>query len=406
MYLTIKKLLKRSKIILELNRIIKAKNQKKQYVKISNYYDKIKKEDNTEISINHLNDYFKNLLLRQERDIRVLFVGTDYHQDYGGFIQELENYCSLSIFTQFDGNYGQYNPNEIGECGRTGRELNTLRLEALLSEMSKSKSMPDIILMQALGWSFQVERLMRLKEQYNLRFFNICLDDKLVFHLKTPKFEKFNYGSSGLIELLDLALVANKEVVEWYRKESVPAIYFPMASSPKVYHPLDIEKIYEVGFIGSNYGYRTKLVNKLVRAGIKVRAHGDGWDLPKLKLEQNNLFMNQCKIVLGIGTIGHCEDLYTSKLRDFEATMSGAVYITHEHKDIIEQFTNEEIILCKSEEEFVEKIQSLLKDDAVMQNIRQNAYRRALSDHTHSHRFEKLFKMLGAVPAVIGLHNK
>ena len=250
--------------------------------------------------------------------------------------------------------------------------------------------------MQSWGFSFEIDKLIQFKKQYDLKFINISLDDRLIFESKTPPIEKYNYGILGLKGLINLSLVSNPEVVEWYLKEAIPAIFFPMASSLEFYYPMEIEKKYDVGFIGNKYGFREELVTKLINSGIKVEARGTGWKAGRIKLEDNNKFFNECKIVLGMGTVGHCKDFYTQKLRDFDAPLSGGVYVTHNNEDLKLLFKeDEEILLCDTIDDYIVKIKKLLKDEIKLKVIANDAYNKAKKNHTYKKRFLDLFNFLG-----------
>jgi hypothetical protein len=216
---------------------------------------------------------------------------------------------------------------------------------------------------------------------------------------ETPIFRRspgHDLGILGVARICDLVLVTSPEIVKWYETERIPSIYFPLATSTKVYFPIEgVEKIYDVGFIGNRYGIREKLINYLQKNGISVRAHGSGWKEGRIHFNQNNLFFNQCKIVLGIGTVGHCANLFTLKLRDFDAPASGGCYITHHNSDLIGIFGEDSgLTLCRSFSDFLDNIRSLLKDDDKRELLARKAYETVLSKHTYSRRFTNLFNIL------------
>ena len=85
-------------------------------------------------------------------------------------------------------------------------------------------------------------------------------------------------------------------------------------------------------------------------------------------------------------------------LRDFEATLSGSVYVTHNNKDLKELFVeNEELILCNNIDEYISSIKEILGDEVRLINISQRAHKRSSKDHTYELRFHELFKLLGII---------
>lgn len=394
-YNRIKYLLKKSKLLSFVNAQMKCKLLKKKYKSIVQRYENIKQQYSLEELMTQkgfTKEWSESL---KRKRLNIYFIGTDEFQDKSGFIQDLSKLSNLTYFEKYDGSYGQYSGQLVYD-NKKGKELNTNKTIKDIEELIEKDKKPDIVLMQAWGRSFDIDRMISFKNKYNLKFINIALDDRLVYTAITPKDEKYDYGICGLNSMIDLALVSNPEVVDWYLKEDVPALFFPMASSLEFYFPMDVKKKYDVGFIGNKYGYREELVNSLIGAGIKVEARGTGWHAGRIKLEDNNKFFNECKIILGMGTVGHCKDFYTQKLRDFDATLSAGVYITHNNEDLKELFVeDEEIILCNNIEEYISKIKALLKDENSLGKIAKNAYDKSSTMHTYEKRFKDLFNFLG-----------
>jgi spore maturation protein CgeB len=87
--------------------------------------------------------------------------------------------------------------------------------------------------------------------------------------------------------------------------------------------------------------------------------------------------------------------IYT-KLRDFEATMAGACYLTQKTPDNTNFFEDgKDIMTYTTADELIDKAKFLQKNEQARYKLRINAHQRALSEHTWSHRFEKAFTQLG-----------
>jgi spore maturation protein CgeB len=81
------------------------------------------------------------------------------------------------------------------------------------------------------------------------------------------------------------------------------------------------------------------------------------------------------------------------RLRDFEAPMSRACYLTGYTDEIAEFYElGKEIDTYKGPEELIEKTHYYLKHPAEAEKLRQAGYRRAKRDHTWVRRFEDLFR--------------
>lgn len=390
---SIKNVLKKNKCLYDINAFIKCKMLKKEYNSINTHYRTKKQSYTLEKLLEQkgfTQDWAKEL---KGKKLFVYYIGASEAQDKTGFLQALEKFADVTCFYKEDGSYGQYENKHYN--GILGEELNTQKAIQDIEYLIAGNKKPDLIFMQAWGHSFNIGKLIAFKQRHQLKFINIGLDERLNYRVETPSARQYNLGISGLIPLVDLMLVANPETAEWYLKENVPALWFSMASSLDFYHPIpSITKKYDVGFIGNKYGYREELVMRLIKAGIRVEARGSGWEGGTIPFEENNRFFNECKIVLGIGTVGHCKDFYTQKLRDFDAPLSGAAYVTHNNTDLLQLYTHDEIVLCDTIDDFIRHIKDLLTDDAKRVALAHKGFEKAKEQHTYEKRFSDLLALL------------
>ncbi|HCE2308377.1 TPA: glycosyltransferase [Vibrio parahaemolyticus] len=365
--------LKKIKVLNRLNALIKSYQFKRRYKMIVRAYENKEPVD------------LKKLVFKEVN--RVYYFGGDEYQDKSGFLQGLKDNFDIRYFSKDDGEYGQY-----ARSYKNCKESNTKRLEEHLEKLSKEGWNPELLLMQTWAWALDVKKLISLKEKYGFLVANIGMDDR---HSYTDH-GCWDNGTYGLIPALDFALTCAPECVDWFKKEGINAFYFPEASHPQFYYPdPDVDKIYDVGFVGAKYGLREEIVKYLRSKGVKVTCYGNGWENGRLPLEDTNKFFNQCKIVLGIGTIGHTKDFYALKLRDFDATMAGCVYLTHANQDLYELFdVDKEIILAKDTYDYYTKVSNILFDHELQQEIRTSARQRALRSHNYTDRFFMLKEIM------------
>ena len=364
--------LKKIKIINKINIIYKSYLTKMRYQQIVSYYEK---KENIKVS-----KTLKNIE-------KVFYLGGDEHQDKSGFLQGLSEVFDVKYFTKKDGSYGAYKRSQL--CSK----LNSQRLEELFEINAKDGFIPDMLLMQTWAWRIDVNVLKRIKKQYGCIIVNIGMDDR---HSYTDH-GNWDNGTYGLIPALDLVLTCAPECVDWFKKEGVDALYFPEASHPDFFYPMpEVEKIYDVGFIGAKYGVREEIVNALVKAGINVQCYGNGWESGRLDLDKTNLFFNQCEIVLGVGTIGHCSDFYALKLRDFDAAMSGAIYLTHDNQDLHDLFDKDkEMFVAVDIKNFISTAKEILDFSNDEKNsIRKKVREKALNKHNYKIKFDNLKRHL------------
>jgi len=321
---------------------------------------------------------------------RLLFVGTDEEQDRSGFIQALERVSDLTLFTGADGAYGH---NDL-RAPAVRRAANRDRLLDILDELDARGARPDIVLAQT--WSTLIDpAAFDAARARGCLVINLSMDDR---HQFRGRREAFGWsGTLGLIGHIDLALTAAPECVHWYQAEGCPAMYFPEASDPAIFGPMpELPKVHDVSFVGGCYGVRERTVRALRRAGIRVAAFGNGWEGGRIDNDGMVRLFVQSKLVLGVGTIGHCADFFALKLRDFDAPMSGSAYLTHNNADLHGLYdVGREIATYRDIDECVDRARALLADDDARECMARSGRDRALRDHTWDRRFRDLFRQLG-----------
>lgn len=324
------------------------------------------------------------------RSLRIFFLGTDEQQDRSGTLQALARISDLTYFTRADGSYGQNDP--LPPLLR--KRANTERLWALVKELADQGKPPDLLIAQTWACLIEPEIFSRIRQEYGTFIINISMDDRHQYWG-----EKINGAWGGtfpLIPHIDLALTAAPECADWYMKEGCPALFFPEASDPEIFHPMpELPKIHDICFVGGRYGIRELIVDALRKAGIRVSAFGSGWEGGRIDTESVPKLFAQSRIILGVGTIGHCSDFYALKMRDFDAPMSGSFYLTHDNPDLRMLFAvGKEMATYHSIENCVAKAHYYLANDAERESIARAGRQRAATEHTWDHRFNTLLNVL------------
>jgi hypothetical protein len=310
----IKNTLKKNKFIYSLNAYLKCRATKKQYNKIVAHYATLKESKPFDMLFQErLGDRIENIQTL-DRPLRIFFLGTDEMQDRSGIIQALEKCGNLTCFTQADGRYGQNltcSPSER-------RKINSARLWEIFQEQSAKNQETDLLIAQSWNSFIDGTVFSRIRNHFGTIIINISMDDRHQYWGRYAYDGKWG-GTCGLIPHIDFALTTAPESVEWYLKEQCPALFFPEASDPQIFHPMpELPKIHDVCFVGGCYGIREKMVRAIQQAGINVTAYGNGWPNGRIPTEEVPRLFAQSKIILGIGTIGHCHDFYSLKMRDFD----------------------------------------------------------------------------------------
>jgi spore maturation protein CgeB len=244
----------------------------------------------------------------------------------------------------------------------------------------------------------------------------------------------------------DYCLVPEKDRLDAYRAVGANPVYCPEAANPEVYGPRDVPEEFDVAFVGQRYGDRPEWIAYLLGRHIDVRVWGPGWRAedqdravgtasawsrarrtfrqqgPRAVMEKvldrfrhripaqvcggplsdEGLvqMFSRARISLGLSSCGDTHRGSTRvlqvRLRDIEALMSGAFYVTEYQEDLAEMFEeDEEIVFYRSKEELADKIQFYLRRDDLRRAIRVRARRRALADHSWQRRFEAVFRQIG-----------
>jgi len=253
-------------------------------------------------------------------------------------------------------------------------------------------------------------------------------------------------------------LHSEKDAAEKFKKIGANPIWWPMGANPKYYYPIDIEKIYDVSFVGGNYAKRSYYIWYLLENGIDLHCFGPNWLINKpmpyirncvresrryldviktlfvlsaekrykysskvslydfnkrLRIKyQKNLhypvsdeemvrLYSQSRISLGFLEVfdNHDPSFITKQhlhLREFEAPMSGALYFTNHCEELTEFYEpDKEIIVFRNEYELLDKARYYLSHPVEAEKIRLAGHNRALECHTYQKRFNELFNKIG-----------
>ena len=133
----------------------------------------------------------------------------------------------------------------------------------------------------------------------------------------------------------------------------------------------------------------------------RVSAFGKGWPNGLAALADVPELFRRSRILLGIGTIFHCDHLFALKLRDFDCPMSGSFYLTSANPDLARVYEiGKEVDVYSTPEECAAKCSFYLKHPVERETIARAGCQRALLDHTWSSRFTDLFAFLRGNPSV------
>jgi hypothetical protein len=322
--------------------------------------------------------------------LRIMWVGSNYEQDSSGLLQSLRRQGEVYVYCHTDGTYGPRYPAH----GRYDAAIARSNSDALLRQVREAHASGalDLLIGQMWRWVYEPDVLHAVRE-LGIPVLNISMDDRLPDLWQEHRGVRL--GAVGLRGAVDMVLTSCPETTLWYAVEGMPALFFPMASDPSIYRPR-VPTRYDVTFVGSRYGIRERIVDGLRKAGIPIEVFGSGWPNGAVSSARAAEIFGQSRIVLGVGTVAHNEDIRTLKLRDFDAPMAGALYVTHRNPDLANLYEEDrEIVLYETATECTEKIRFYLDREDERARVARAGLARARASHTWDARLGAVLKRLG-----------
>jgi len=253
----------------------------------------------------------------------------------------------------------------------------------------------------------------------------------------------------------DVCVVPEQAALADFKAVGAVPTRIQLAANPSVYRPYPEPRIHDVTFVGQRYADRAEFLNYLYWHGVDVRAWGAGWQARKRldlaqaraalaliederldgirrlvrrslasrpalahvgaaaelvdtsayggpRLLQRDLVksFSQSRLSLGFATAGashlSATRLTHLRLREFEAPMSGALYLTEDQPELAEYFEpGKEVLTYVDRQDLLDKTRYYLAHPEEAERIRRAGFLRARQSHTWQHRFRELFAQLG-----------
>ncbi len=153
------------------------------------------------------------------------------------------------------------------------------------------------------------------------------------------------------------------------------------------------ECAYQVSFIGTKYGDREKLIQRLHSAGLEVTCFGFGWPNGPVATEQIPQIMLNSVISLNFSTGFRSDGVHDRQLkaRTFEVPGAGG-FLLSEYAPSIEQFyrIGSEIDVFDSPDELEQKIRFYLQSPALRDSMANTAHKRTRAEHLYPCRLREL----------------
>jgi glycosyltransferase involved in cell wall biosynthesis len=184
---------------------------------------------------------------------------------------------------------------------------------------------------------------------------------------------------------------------EKYNSVGIPYYHFPFGSDSTVFHPLNIEKKYDIAFLGNaNSGSgRGKYIQSLIKYAkekqLNIFLAGSGWDeygypyrIVNHGKETNEIY-NQSKICINIHNdrqFAGIDKEMDANNRLFDLAMAGCCQVSNGEQMVIRYFEKDEVDTADKPDDWIEKIDYYLKNEDKRLERCAKAREKALTNHT------------------------
>jgi spore maturation protein CgeB len=358
--------------------------------------------------------------------MRILYVAHQY--DYGeksrGLSFEHFNFYQSLCAMGFDVDYFDY-PTLVDEMGRSAANR---RLEGIAR-----RDRPDVLFGVVRRDLIDKRVMRRISEQTDTVTINWFCDDHW----------QFDSHARGWTPCFNYVVTTSQTALAQYRHHGLTnVIKSQWAANHHAYTPTPAECRYDVTFVGQPYGVRARAVEALRRAGVRVKAWGNGWPGGKLDQAQMVRVFGTSRINLNFAdasssTRTRLEALASShamaSLRDkpalwrawsaaqhaarwskaraqrnaptpprqikgrvFEVPACGGFLLTQPAEDLHAYLEpGVDCATFDSVDELVDKVRYYLGHESERRAITLRGYERTLAEHTYADRFAAIFDQAG-----------
>ena len=260
---------------------------------------------------------------------------------------------------------------------------------ALLKRIEETS--PDLVLCVLMQYEVWIET-MRLIRKSGPLLVNWSTDDSW----------KYAMFSRLIGSEFDLYVTTYSNMVAEYQRDGIGSVYLSQwaANAETLAAPIPARHCrYSVSFIGSLYGHRRPMVDRLRREGIDVMCFGHGWPAGPIEAKRIPEIVRDSQISLNFSLAsrrGFGSSMGRQiKARVFEVPGYGGLLLT-EHVPHLDKYfhVGEEILTFDGREELVETIKSLLANPERRDAVARRGFERVSRQHVYDRRFAELLDEL------------
>jgi len=348
--------------------------------------------------------------------MKILYIGMKYEYGKKELGYSFEHYNFYDSLTKMNNNEVVYFPFDeiILEKGRD--KMNKELLEVV------QKEKPDLCFFFLFGDEIKKQTIKKIAQENKITTFNWFADDHFRFYnfskYYTPLFSWVSTTDSHAIEKYNKIGYKNVIKTQW-------------ACNHLLYKPSNLEKIYDVSFIGQPHSDRREVVDRIKKAGINIKCWGNGWKNGRVSQDEMIKIFSQSKINLNLTKssgninlralasiflkkeldnslklinpkywINNFQSILSKrreqiKGRNFEIPGSGGFLLTSNADNLTDYYEDgKEIVIYKDINDMIDKIKYYLEHNQEREAIAQAGYERTIKEHTYEKRFNNIFKRI------------
>ncbi len=221
---------------------------------------------------------------------------------------------------------------------------------------------------------------------------------KIIAHFGDDDID-FEIFSRYYSHFIDYGIVFQQPYLRRYRDEGLTNTFLVCGANTDVFKPLDVQKKYDVSFIGAPLPSRVALVRFLRKNNVAIRIWGHGWNVypdcadiyggPVVEQEFVRI-VNESKINLGF-TRNKYNELHM-KGRVFEVGACKSFQLVDYYSAYTHFFKEDsEIVMFKSERDLLRKILYYLAHEQEREKIASRMYMKVLKNNNTKEEYRKLF---------------
>lgn len=256
------------------------------------------------------------------------------------------------------------------------------------------RNQPDLIFCVLMSYEIWIETLTMVRRATDAVIINWATDDSW----KYVQFSKF------MAPYVDLYATTYPEAVEKSLRHGLKNLVLTQwaSNAQNLNEPVPTKECrWDVSFVGTAYGNRTKWVSKLKDRGIHVNCFGYGWENGTVPADYIPEIISKSVISLNFGDSNWMLNgllPYRSrqiKARVFEVPGYGGFLMT-ESAEHLENFyePGREIVMFSTVDDLVKKIKYFLTHPEHRDKIARMGHAKTCQTHTYDHRFKDLLALV------------